>query len=152
MQTYIKVVACLIRENNGEKQILSFVHPPPLNDYQIPKGTVEKGENLEIAALRELYEESGISNCEIEKYLGSFELITEGGTNRELPLEKQIWHVYTIKANEPLSDSWEHIVSGKGIDKGLVYKYFWHNWKTNNSRFHHKFHRLFHFIENTRPN
>lgn len=58
MKTIHKVVCCLPSEVNGRKEILSFLHPPPVSHIQIPKGTVEKDENLEEATLREFHEET----------------------------------------------------------------------------------------------
>ena len=53
-----KVVPVVLRVQNAETQILVFHHP--LAGIQIVKGTVELNEMLEEAALRELFEESGI--------------------------------------------------------------------------------------------
>ncbi|MGX5266288.1 NUDIX domain-containing protein, partial [Klebsiella pneumoniae] len=53
-----KVVPGVFRKINNNLEILVFRHP--LAGIQIVKGTVEHQEQLEYAALRELYEESGI--------------------------------------------------------------------------------------------
>jgi len=55
-----KVVPVVFREINNNLEILVFRHP--LAGIQIVKGTVEHQEQLEHAALRELYEESGIKS------------------------------------------------------------------------------------------
>ncbi len=45
---------------------LLLLHKPRKNDaWQLPQGGVEEGESLEQAALRELMEEAGISDCKI---------------------------------------------------------------------------------------
>ncbi len=41
-----------------------------LNKWDFPKGKIEKGESIEIAALREVEEETGLTSLEIIKSLG----------------------------------------------------------------------------------
>ena len=66
-----KVTAFIIRERNGIKELLVFKHPTA--GIQIPAGTVEADENIETAAKRETYEETGLRFVEVESYLGCFE-------------------------------------------------------------------------------
>ncbi|MCG9134442.1 NUDIX domain-containing protein [Candidatus Poribacteria bacterium] len=66
-----KVTAFIIRERDGIKELLVFKHPTA--GIQIPAGTVEEGENIEIAVKREVYEETGLQFVEIEDYLDCFE-------------------------------------------------------------------------------
>ncbi len=53
-----KVCPLVVRERNGDFEILAFQHP--CLDYQLVKGTIELNEKPENAAVRELYEESGL--------------------------------------------------------------------------------------------
>ena len=66
-----KVTAFIIRERKGLKELLVFKHPTA--GVQIPAGTVEKGEDIETAVKREVYEETGLQFVDIENYLGCFE-------------------------------------------------------------------------------
>ena len=66
-----KVTAFITRERDGVKELLLFKHAT--TGIQIPAGTVEEGEELEIAVKREVYEETGLQIVEIEKYLGCVE-------------------------------------------------------------------------------
>ena len=66
-----KVTAFVIRERNGVKELLVFKHPT--TGTQIPAGTVEKGEDIETAVKREVFEETGLRLVEIERYLGCIE-------------------------------------------------------------------------------
>ena len=66
-----KVTAFIIRERSGIKELLVFKHPTA--GIQIPAGTVEADENIETAAKREAYEETGVRFVEVESYLGCFE-------------------------------------------------------------------------------
>ena len=70
-KTVQKVTAFVVRERNGGKELLVFRHPTA--GVQIPAGTVEEGEDIETAVIRETYEETGLRLVEIEKYLGCFE-------------------------------------------------------------------------------
>ncbi len=56
----------LWRESDAGKQI-ALIHRPRYNDWALPKGKLEKGEEWETAALREIEEETG---CRAQ--LGSF--------------------------------------------------------------------------------
>ncbi|UCC64852.1 MAG: NUDIX domain-containing protein [Anaerolineae bacterium] len=54
----------------GDKLLL-FRHPHhPEAGIQVPAGTVEEGESLEAAVLREAREETGLGNLAIRSYLG----------------------------------------------------------------------------------
>jgi 8-oxo-dGTP diphosphatase len=45
------------------------VHRPRYDDWSLPKGKLDKGEDFEQAALREVEEETGL-RCSIERHLG----------------------------------------------------------------------------------
>ncbi len=66
-----KVSAFITQERNGVKMLLVFKHPNA--GIQIPAGSVEVGEDIETTAIRETYEETGLKQVKIEKYLGCFE-------------------------------------------------------------------------------
>lgn len=52
---------------NDQKQVL-FIYR--LNKWDLPKGKVEKGENFEQAALREVQEETGVTKLELKNKIG----------------------------------------------------------------------------------
>ena len=66
-----KVTAFITQERNNVIALLVFKHPTA--GVQIPAGSVEVGENIETAVIRETLEETGLHNVKIEKYLGCFE-------------------------------------------------------------------------------
>ncbi|MBN1668895.1 MAG: NUDIX domain-containing protein, partial [Anaerolineales bacterium] len=60
MSRTVQKVACYITRGN---QLLVFDHPhSPEAGTQVPGGTVDPGEPLELAALREAREESGVQD------------------------------------------------------------------------------------------
>ena len=128
-----KVVPVIFRMDNNERQILVFRHQ--LAGIQIVKGTVELNEHLETAALRELFEESGIENAVIQKFMG-------------IHYPQQVgphWYVYLCQVNEVLRDQWRHYCADDG---GLVFEFFWHPLKLlPTDEWHPLFQDLLKFIQ-----
>jgi 8-oxo-dGTP diphosphatase len=48
---------------------IAVVHRPKYDDWSLPKGKLDEGEDFEQAALREVEEETGLS-CRIEDHIG----------------------------------------------------------------------------------
>lgn len=93
----------------GKHQILMFRHP--LAGVQLVKGTVEPGESAELAALRELAEESGICDARVVRSLGQSSAIAEG----------QLWHFFECQV-DVLSEEWSHHAPDDG---GRDFDFFW---------------------------
>lgn len=128
-----KVVPVIFRSINQRTEILVFRHPSA--GIQMVKGTVESNEKLEDAALRELYEESGISLAHIHSYLGLHKP-SERGPN---------WHVFVCETTEPLEDRWKHYCNDDG---GLEFDFFWHPISDQpTSEWHQLFQELLAFIK-----
>ncbi len=53
------------------KAWIALVREGELTDYILPKGRVEPGESLEQAARREIAEEAGLTDLELDSYLGA---------------------------------------------------------------------------------
>ena len=64
--------AIILREVEGELKIALAQHRRSSKIWALPKGHVDAGESLEQAALREIYEETGLLNVQLIKHLGSF--------------------------------------------------------------------------------
>lgn len=104
-----KVVPIILRQHDLGLQFLVFQHP--LAGIQIVKGTVELNESLEEAALRELFEETGIQSTHIQSFLGI-----------HCPKEKgPDWYVFVCETQENLLDQWVHYCHDDG---GLEFKFF----------------------------
>ena len=107
----------------------------PLAGIQIVKGTVEENETLEFAALRELKEESGITDAFINKYLG-IHYPTQKGAN---------WHVFLCETEQLLPENWQHFCADDGR---LVFSFFWHPLNESpNNEWHPIFQELLQFIQ-----
>lgn len=105
-----KAVPALLRDGREGMELLAFRHP--LAGLQIVKGTVEPGECIEAAAVRELREESGLT-CEAGRVLGVWQ---NEITNQE-------WHFVLMHAQTPLQESWTHHAPDDG---GHRFNFFWH--------------------------
>jgi len=126
-----KACPVVLRSPQGKCEILAFCHP--LAGHQFVKGTVEAGETPAAAALRELYEEAGITAQAITTMLGSSNAIQSG--------EK--WHFFVVQT-DPLPDSWQHKCADDG---GQLFGFFWHPVRQPlPDSFEHRFHKALHFI------
>lgn len=59
-----------------------LVHRDRYDDWSLPKGKLEEGESWEEAALREVWEETGL-RCELGRFLGASHY-TPGGVEKEV--------------------------------------------------------------------
>ena len=71
-----KATAFVTRYNDGRHELLTFLHP--LAGRQLPAGSVEPDEGPIEAAERETIEETGVSDFERVKYLGTEEVQLSG--------------------------------------------------------------------------
>ena len=70
------------------------------NSWSIPKGHVEKKESILDAALREIYEETGLKNIQLIKNLGSYERYRIGLDGEDDFSELKLIHVFLFLTNE----------------------------------------------------
>jgi 8-oxo-dGTP pyrophosphatase MutT (NUDIX family) len=67
----------VVRRHHGELHIV-LVHRPVQQDWSFPKGKLEPGETLELAALREVREETGMA-CRLLRFIGHTEYVDRKG-------------------------------------------------------------------------
>ena len=67
----------VVRRHHGELQIV-VVHRPVQQDWSFPKGKLEPGETFELAALREVHEETGMA-CRLLRFIGHTEYVDRKG-------------------------------------------------------------------------
>lgn len=114
-----KVVIYVVRETSGFPEVLVFDHVKyPEVSPQVPAGTVEPGENLTVAARRELSEEAGVSRLKEFKFLGSYVFYKDSSQ------QFQERNFFVVRDNS-LADGWIHSVTGSGVDKDLEFRYYW---------------------------
>jgi 8-oxo-dGTP pyrophosphatase MutT (NUDIX family) len=61
----------ILREVEGQLKIALAQHARITRSWVLPKGHVEAGETIEQAALREIYEETGLENVQLITHLGT---------------------------------------------------------------------------------
>jgi 8-oxo-dGTP diphosphatase len=67
----------VVRRRSGQLEI-AIVHRPVQHDWSFPKGKLEPGETLDMAALREVREETGMT-CELLRFIGHTEYVDRKG-------------------------------------------------------------------------
>jgi 8-oxo-dGTP pyrophosphatase MutT (NUDIX family) len=67
----------VVRRHNGALEI-AVVHRPVHQDWSFPKGKLEEGETFELAALREVEEETGLA-CRLLRFIGHTEYVDRKG-------------------------------------------------------------------------
>jgi ADP-ribose pyrophosphatase YjhB (NUDIX family) len=116
-----RVVAYVTRERDGRRELLVFDHRGmPEVPTQVPAGRIDAHESLEEGALREVEEETGLTGIRIAGELADadeFERIFGRGAHRS-------WAFHAV-ADAAGPDRWEHLVSGTGMDSGLVFLCRW---------------------------
>jgi 8-oxo-dGTP diphosphatase len=67
----------VVRRDHGELEIV-VVHRPAQQDWSFPKGKLDPGETFELAALREVREETGMT-CRLLRFIGHTEYVDRKG-------------------------------------------------------------------------
>ena len=105
-----KTVPVVLRSVSGQIEILVFEHP--LAGVQLVKGTIEPGERPELAAVRELAEESGLIDVTKTVFWGKQTYADIG----------QSWYFYRCHFDDELPDKWEFFTAD---DNGHLFKFYW---------------------------
>ncbi|MFX1284201.1 MAG: NUDIX domain-containing protein [Promethearchaeota archaeon] len=100
-----KVTAFITRNKKEKNELLLFIHPNA--GIQIPAGTVEKGETVKEALMREVTEETGLKKISIRNYIGF--------KDRKLPKNQFFISEKTKVYSRPTSNSFDWAELRKGI-------------------------------------
>jgi 8-oxo-dGTP pyrophosphatase MutT (NUDIX family) len=112
-----RVVAYVIRERDGRRELLVFEDPAhPNMGVQVPAGRIDPGEELEEGLARELEEEAGLTNVRVVRELPGFE--------EHYPSRYEN-HGFEVVIEGDAPDEWDHVVGGDGDDAGLTFHYRW---------------------------
>ncbi|MGZ4134226.1 MAG: NUDIX hydrolase [Tumebacillaceae bacterium] len=115
----LKVTAYITRVKNGKPQLLVFKEQRYEHlGLQVPGGTVEAGETLEEAVLREIWEEAGLTELRLVSLLGESHYFFE---KKQQHTRRAYFHLTVDECD----DTFTYIVQGDGIDRGWVYHYSW---------------------------
>ncbi|MGE7840169.1 NUDIX hydrolase [Lysinibacillus sp. NPDC093712] len=112
-----KAYGYITRVKEGIIQVLVFRHSVMEAGIQIPKGTVKPKESTYQAVIREMKEETGLKDFNVEKLLA--EDIWE---NDEGVVQNRFF--YKIHVFKTL-DEWDYAPTGGGDEEGLIFHYFW---------------------------
>ncbi len=113
-----KVVAYVLRD----RDLLVFTQPrSPEAGLQVPAGTVREGEEAAAAALREVEEETGLSDVELVRPLGvqEYDMAAYG---RDEIRER---HVFELRVEGDLPSVWTHYEEHDGLAPPTPFEFSW---------------------------
>jgi ADP-ribose pyrophosphatase YjhB (NUDIX family) len=115
-----KAYAYITREADRASAVLAFRHrDDPGAGIQVPRGTVDGGEDPAATVVREVCEECGLCEAQLIGLLASDVEAQPDEPTRNW--ERFFFHLVAPEA----PDAWKHTVTGAGEDNGLVFSFFW---------------------------
>jgi len=123
MNQIVHKVAAYITCN---QQLLVFIEPDfPEAGVQVPSGTVDEGEPLDEAVLREASEETGLSGLKIESYLGTRVYDMRPINGNEVDIHRHYYHVsYPGPIEKNRWQNWEETPSD-GATEPILFELYW---------------------------
>ena len=93
---YVKCAGAIIINDNEEVAIVNQNY----DSWSLPKGHIDPGESKIDAAKRELYEETGIKNATLIKYIGKYGRYKIGLDGQDDKSEHKTIFIYLFKSNQ----------------------------------------------------
>jgi ribosomal-protein-alanine N-acetyltransferase len=125
-----KVLAFIYRIKNQQPEVLIFEHDIT-KVHQMVRGTVEPGEDLELAVKREVEEEAGLNDLQFLGKLGERVVLKNGGPNGQGPWEQQLHHAFILKTNDETKDKWTQQPIGSAEEELVKFHFFWEDLAKN---------------------
>ena len=95
---YVKCAGAIVINDNYEVAIVNQNH----DSWSLPKGHIDPGETKIDAAKRELYEETGIKNATLIKYIGEYGRYRIGLDGKDDKSEHKTIFIYLFKSNQDI--------------------------------------------------
>lgn len=112
-----KAYGYVTRMKEGQIQVLVFQHPNAEAGIQIPKGTVKPEEDTYYAVTREIEEETGLRDFQVESLLAE-----DFWENDDGAIHNRFFYKLIV-TNVP--DEWDYKPTGGGEEEGLTFHFFW---------------------------
>jgi len=122
MRKIIKVTAYI---TVGDKLLVFRYVDVPEAGIQVPAGSVEPGEDLDSAVLREANEETGLNDLKICSYLGKKNYVFDMPGEGEVDIHR---HYYHLSWPGPIvEESWRHweLSPSEGERDKVLFELFW---------------------------
>ena len=117
MNSIRKAYGYVTRIKDGKIQVLVFQHPISEAGIQIPKGTVNAEEDTYNAVIREVKEETGLMNFEVENLIAE-----DYWENDDGAVHNRFFYKINVSSN---LNEWDYEPTGGGDEEGLTFHYFW---------------------------
>ena len=111
MRHRVRVVAYVTR--GDELLVFEYADENDPSGVQVPAGGVDEDERLDLAVLREVEEETGLTGARLVRELGVSDFVANGWHHEQ--------HFFQLEAPPGLPDEWEHVGTGGGEDDGHVF-------------------------------
>jgi ADP-ribose pyrophosphatase YjhB (NUDIX family) len=112
-----RVVAYITRKRHGRAELLTIRYEG--EDFEVPAGRLDPGENLEEGLAREVEEEAGLTGIRIVTMLADdddFARLYGPGAHRSYAFHAE---------SDDDRDAWKHVILGTGADSGLTHLCRW---------------------------
>lgn len=116
MQVLEKAYGYITREHEGHVQVLVFEQNREGAGIQIPKGTVEEGETPQEAIIREMFEETGLTDLVVQDLIAQDYFEHYSGALHK----RYFFHLTTTTQY----NSWQHSPTGEN-ETSLLFNFYW---------------------------